>query len=171
MKNFRRIIYEIYLCGRFLFSPQHTKDTEDNEGDGEDLPHVDGEGGLEGFLDLLGVLDEEAEGEDIRQTEAEVPACANLLRHFLMERPHDEEKDGVGDGFVELSGMAGHSIHFLEDKGPGHVCDLADNLRVHQVAKADKTGRGACGDGDIVEYCPDAEFGLADIEPEGDHQT
>lgn len=56
----------------------HTPDSQDDEGDGEDLAHVDWERGLEGLLDLLGVFDEEAEGEDIGQAEAEIPACAHL---------------------------------------------------------------------------------------------
>ena len=84
--------------------------------------------GWEGFLNLLGVFDEEAEGEDIRQAEAEVPACADLLRHSFVEYPHDTEKNRVGDGFVKLTRMARHSIHLLEDKGPGHIGNLADDL-------------------------------------------
>ena len=48
--------------------------------------------------------------------------------------------------------MAGRSIYFLEDKSPGNVCYLADNLRVHKVAETDKTSRYSCGDGDIIEY-------------------
>ena len=72
------------LCRDLLLGPEHAADTNDDEGDREDLTHVERQRGLEGFLDLLGVLDEETEGEDIRQTEAEIPACANLLRHTLV---------------------------------------------------------------------------------------
>ena len=88
-----------------------------------------------------------------------------------MQHPHDAEQQGVGDGLVELAGMAWHLVDMLEDEGPGHVCDLADDLGVHQVAQADEAGGGACGDGDVVEHRPDAELRLADIEPEGDHQA
>ena len=61
----------------------HAIDTEDDEGDGEDLAHIKWEGGFEGFLNLLGIFDEEAEGEDIRQTEAKIPASADLSGIFL----------------------------------------------------------------------------------------
>ena len=43
----------------------HAVDSQDDEWDREYLAHVDGEGGFEGFLNLLGVFDEEAEGEDV----------------------------------------------------------------------------------------------------------
>ena len=61
-----------------LPSTYHAPDAEDDERNGENLSHVDGQRGLEGFLYLLGVLNEEAEGEDIGQAEAEVPAGAYL---------------------------------------------------------------------------------------------
>ena len=134
----------------------HTPDSKDDEGNRENLSHVEWERGLEGFLDLLGVFDEKAEGEDIRQTEAEIPTCADLLWHSLMQIPHNAKEDSVGDGLVELSWMAGHHVDTLKDKGPGHISDLADNLGIHQVAEADEAGGGSCGDGDVVEDCPDA---------------
>jgi len=49
----------------FLFSSYHAIDTQDDEWDAKDLSHIDGKGSFEGFLNLLGVFDEEAEGEDI----------------------------------------------------------------------------------------------------------
>ena len=60
--NFEKAIGGSYLG--FLGS-YHAIDAKDDEGDREDLAHVDGEWGFEGFLNLLGVLDEEAEGEDV----------------------------------------------------------------------------------------------------------
>ena len=72
----------------FLFCFYHAIDTQDDEGYREDLAHVEWERGFEGFLHFLGVFDEEAEGEDIGQTEAKIPTCTNLLRHALMEIPH-----------------------------------------------------------------------------------
>ena len=62
----------------------HTDDANYDKGNGEDLSHIDRQGSLEALLYLLGVLDEEAEGEDIRQAEAKVPASANLLRHAFV---------------------------------------------------------------------------------------
>ena len=80
------------------------------------------------FLYLFGVLDEETEGEDIRQTEAEIPACTYFLWHPFMLCPHNEEEHGIGYGFVELTRMTGHHIYLLEDKSPGHIGDFSDNL-------------------------------------------
>ena len=88
-----------------------------------------------------------------------------------MKIPHNGEKDSVGDGLVELSWVARHHVDTLEDKGPGYVCDLTDDLRIHKVAKTDEAGGGSCGDSDVVKDCPNAEFRLADIEPEGNHQA
>jgi len=154
-----------------FLSPYHTVDTDDDEGDGEDLSHVDGQGGLEGFLKLLRVLYQETEGEDVRQTEAEVPARADFLGPLLMQCPHDDKQQGVGDGLVELAGMAGQHIHLLEDESPRNVGSLADNLAVHEVAQTDEAGGGAGGDGDVVEHRPEAQLRALAVEPEGEHQT
>ena len=80
------------LWNIYLFGPNHAIDTNDDKRYRENLSHIEWEGGLEGFLDLLGVLDKEAESEDISQAEAEIPACADLLRHLLMQCPHDKEE-------------------------------------------------------------------------------
>ena len=82
----------MFLSETCLFCSQHAPGTENNEWYREYLSHVEWERGLECFLYLLGVFDEEAEGEDIRQAESEVPACADLLRHLLVECPQDEEE-------------------------------------------------------------------------------
>ena len=57
---------------------QHADDTNDNEWNREYLSHINGQRSFEGFLYFLGVFDEEAEREDVCQTETEVPAGANL---------------------------------------------------------------------------------------------
>ena len=155
----------------FFLCFYHAINAKYDEGNRKNLSHVDGERCLEGFLYLLGVFDEEAEGEDVCQAEAEVPTGANLLRHLLVELPHDDKQNGVCDSLVELSWMAWHLVDMLEDKCPGHICYLADYLRVHQVTQSDKAGCGTCGDGDIVEYRPDAQLGLANIHIEGNHQA
>ena len=80
----------ISLC--LFFGSYHAIDSKYDKGNRKNLSHIEWERGFEGFLHLLGVLNEEAEGEDICQTEAEVPACANLLRHLLMQNPHDQEE-------------------------------------------------------------------------------
>ena len=161
-----------------LSGSHHAVDADDDEGDGEDLSHVDGQRGFEGFLNLLGVLDEEAEGEDVGQTEAEVPACAHVeglmllaVGELLVDAPHNHKQQGVGDGLVELAGMTGHRVDLLKDEGPGHVGHLADNLAVHEVAQADEAGCCASGDGDVVEHRPDAQLRALTVEPEGQHEA
>ena len=88
------LLYSLELYSRVsLFSfegSQHAVHAEDDKRDGEYLTHIDGQRCLEGFLYLLGVLDEETEGEDIRQTEAEIPARTYLLGHTLVEREVSE---------------------------------------------------------------------------------
>jgi len=59
----------------------HTDDANDDKGNRKNLSHIDRQGFLETLLYLFGILDEEAESEDVRQAEAKVPASANLLRH------------------------------------------------------------------------------------------
>ena len=82
----------MFLSETCLFCSQHAPGSEDNEWYGEYLSHVEWERGFEGFLNLFRVFDEETESEDIRQAEAEVPACADLLWHLLVECPHDKEE-------------------------------------------------------------------------------
>ena len=67
----------------FLF-PEHADKSDNDKGYGEYLSHIKGQGSFESLLYLFGVFDEEAEGEDISQAEAEVPACTNSLWHLLM---------------------------------------------------------------------------------------
>ena len=77
----------------FLFlGSYHAIGSKDDKWYRKYLSHIEWERGFEGFLNLLRVLNEEAEGEDIRQTEAKIPACADLLRHLLMETPHNQEE-------------------------------------------------------------------------------
>jgi len=65
----------------------HAIYTENDERYREYLPHVYRQRCFESFLYLLRILDEEAEGEDVGQAEAEIPARADLLWHPLVEHP------------------------------------------------------------------------------------
>ncbi len=76
-----------FLC-LFLCS-DHAIGSQEDEGDREYLSHIDGERCFEGFLYLLGVFDEESEGEDIRQAKAKVPSIAECLRQPSVYGPHD----------------------------------------------------------------------------------
>mgnify|MGYP002526085392 CR=1 FL=1 len=80
----------------------------------------------------------------------------------------------IDDDIIEiypLSHIRGRSLH-----NAIVLCDECENMNDKLVTLLmsrieDDSQLIFCGDGDIVEYCPDAEFGLADIEPEGNHQT
>ena len=136
------------------------------------MSHIEWERGFESFLEFFGVLDEEAEREDVRQAKAKVPACADFwLLALLIDCPHDNEENGVGNRLVELARMPRKHIDTFEDKGPGNVRHLADNLAIHEVAQADETRCGSCSNGDIVQYRPDAQFRFFDVEPQGDNQA
>ena len=56
------------------FASPHAEDADKDEGDGEELSHVEWHIRLEVHLDVLGVLDEESECEDEGEHEAEVEA-------------------------------------------------------------------------------------------------
>lgn len=117
------------------------EDAEQTDGDeryGEQLAHVEKHARLEVDLYVLGVFDEEAEREDERQTESEIESCAHLLAMLTVNREDDGEDDEVGYGLIQLSGMAWIGVYTLEDKGPGHIGHVADNLRVHEVSYSDE---------------------------------
>ncbi len=70
----------LFRCFDVSTTPQHADHSDNNEWNREYLSHINGQRGLKGFLNLLGVLDEEAEGEDIGQTEAKIPATTYIER-------------------------------------------------------------------------------------------
>ena len=51
---------------------QHTINPDDDERNGEQLAHIEQHVSFPGFLHILGILDEEAEGEDQGQHQSEV---------------------------------------------------------------------------------------------------
>ena len=78
-------------------APDEAPHADGDEGQGEYLSHVYGQAGLEGLLYLLGVLNEEAEGEDEGEAEAEVESLAHALRPQLaVDEEYQEEETEVG---------------------------------------------------------------------------
>ena len=145
----------------------HADYAEDDERNAEQLAHVERHRGLERFLYVLGELDEEAGGEDERYAEAEEEARAHALWLFTVQIPADEEEQGVGQGLVELPGVARSEVYTLEDERPGHVGCLAYDFRVHQVAQAYEAGRHRGGYGYVVEHAPEVDLSAAHVEPKG----
>lgn len=134
--------------------PPHANHTDDDERNGEQLPHIEEHLLLKGFLYVLGVLDEEAEREDKGKAEAEKEASAYPLFVLLIEVPAYKEEEEVGDGLVKLARMAWLQVHTGEDKGPRHIGHLADNLRIHEISQSDEAGCNGRGDSYIVEHLP-----------------
>ena len=184
----------------FLQGVPHAPTAEEDEGDAEELTHVESHAALKIDLLLLEELDEEAEGEDGGEAKAEMEAGAGSgfrgeergaglggegrgarSKSSLVGVPIDEgsedEDDEVGDGFVELGGMArcGNSVDEgvagVEDEAPGEIGGVADDFGVHQVAEADEAGHGGHGDGDIVHDRPGTHLGLPAVEGHGDDES
>ena len=149
----------------------HASHADSHERDAQQLSHVERQRSLERLLHLLGILDEEACDEDVRQTESEEEARAHTLRRAAVEVPADEEQQSVGDGLVELSRVARHGVYLLEDERPRHVGYLADNLRVHEVAQAYEARRERRSDGYVVEHLPDVHLRAAHVDEQSEHQA
>lgn len=174
-------------------SALHAPHTEDDEGDAEQLAHVERHRVFETHLVDLQEFHEEAEGEDVGEAEAEIEASAyfgslvvlsfsrvgSLPEQFSVasvDIKHDEEERQIGNGLVELCRMARLCPHrgrmgIEEIEAPGHRGDIADNLAVHQVTQADEAGGDACGNGDVVEHLPQGHLIAFDIEPQRQHQS
>ena len=138
-------------------------------------------------LFFLQKLDEEAEGEDGGEAKTEIKARSDgygrLFRHALglvpppVNHSSCDENDEIGDGFIELGGMAwcqlpiDEGITAMEDESPSDVGRIADDFGIHQVAETDAAGGGGYGDGDIVHYHPRTELHLAPVEEHGDDES
>lgn len=173
----KSVIFLHFVVHTLLFlyfhspTPPYTPEAEEDEGDAEQLTHVEEHAVLEIDLVLLGVLDEDAGGEDEEEAEAEEETRADLLRLTAIEVPVDEEEQGVTQSLVELARMARKHIYAFEDESPGHVGGPADDFGVHEVAHADGTGTDGRDDGDVVEHPRELQARLAHEEPEGDDEA
>ena len=149
----------------------HAPQSDDDEGDAQELTHIEEHAVLEGNLIFLGVLDEDAGSEDEREAEAEEESRADALGIVAIEPPVDDEEQGVAQGLVELAGMAWQLVYALEDEGPGHIRRASDDFGVHQVAHAYGAGTDGGDDGDVVEHRPQLEARAADVEYEADDEA
>ena len=135
------------------------------------MSHIEEHTVLEGFLVLLGKLNEDAAGEDKEEAEAEEEASTDLLRVAAVEEPVDAEEDGVADSLVELSRMSGQHIHLFKDKGPRHIGLPTDDFGVHKIAQSYGAGTDGRDDGNIVQDMQKAQFHVLGVEPKGKHQA
>ena len=87
-------------------TPPHAPKAEEDEGNAEDLAHVEKHSVLEVDLILLGVFDKYASCEDEEEAKAEEESCTHLLGIMAIEPPMNAEEESIAQGFVELSGMS-----------------------------------------------------------------
>lgn len=154
-----------------LHAMRHTPYTEHDEGNAEELAHIEWHAYLEVTLYLLEELHEKAEGEDSGEAVAKKEACAYLTGHTLVEVPADESEQRVGDSLIELCRMARKHVDLCEDESEITICRTANNLGVHKITQADAAGSDRCSNGNVVEHCPQGHLIFAHIEPQGYHQT
>ena len=124
------------------------------------------------LLDVFEKLNEEAEGEDGRQTPAEEKPRADAFAVAAVEPQASEEEHEIGNSFVELAGVTWQEITIAgEDEAIVGASVFANDFRVHEVAEADAAGRDGRGDGDVVEHAEDVNLCASHIKPERNHQS
>lgn len=152
------------LSSTRLYAAHYKIHADGNERHAEQLSHIEQHVLLKRLLHLLGVLDEETECKDICEAQAEEHARPHPIAVTTVNGHPDEKQNGVGNGLIKLSGVARRTVNTLKDKRPGHIRNLADDLRVHQIAKPYETCRHGSGYGDIVEHRQYLHAGIAAIE-------
>jgi len=122
----------LVFCFKFLSSlwaRGYAPNANEDERNAQYLSHVHRQTGLEGYLNLLRIFDEEAEGEDEGEAKSEVETGAYALRSFLLvDEEDDEEEAEVSQRFVKLTRVARVLVFANEDESPRHIGHLADNL-------------------------------------------
>ncbi len=162
--------YEL-LTMHFLQPSPHAPEAQQDEGDAEELAHIEEHAVLEVHLVLLGIFDENAAGEYHEEAEAEEEARADQARTAAVDVPSYEEETSIAEGFVELAGMARQLVHALEDEGPGQIGGTAYYLAVHQVAQADGTGADGGDDAHIIQHMEQGQAYAPCIEHQGQHKA
>ena len=153
------------------FASLHAIDSEQNEGNTEQLAHIEEHTLLESYLILLGVLNEDTAGKDKYEAEPEEIACSHTLGLAPVYPPSHEEEARIADGLIELSRMSGSHIHSLKDEGPGNICHPAYYLGVHEVSQAYGTCTYRGDDGHIIQHPHEVNLLMAGIEYEREHQS
>ncbi len=136
------------------FASLHAIDSKQDEGNTEQLAHIEEHTLLKSYLILLGVLNEDTAGKDKYEAEPEEIACSHTLGLAPVYPPSHEEEARIADGLIELSRMSGSHIHSLKDEGPGNICHPAYYLGVHEVSEANEACCGRHRDGYRVNDKP-----------------
>ena len=130
MKISRLILFCLYvLFFRSLCAGSDAPYTGDDERNAQYLSHIHRQTSLECYLNLLGIFDEETEGEDESKAKTEIEPGAYALRSsLLVDEEDDEEEAEISQCLIELTWMAWILVFANEDKRPRHIGNLADNL-------------------------------------------
>lgn len=93
LKIIRLILFCLYvLFFRSLCAGSDAPYTGDDERNAQYLSHIHRQTCLECYLNLLGIFDEETEGEDESKAKTEIETGANALRTSLLIDEEDEEE-------------------------------------------------------------------------------
>ena len=93
-------VYNTILFMLFAPTSPHAPKAEEDEGNTEDLTHIEEHSVLEIDLVLLSVFDKDAGSEDEEEAEAEEESRANLLRLTAVEKPMNAKEKRVAQSLV-----------------------------------------------------------------------
>ena len=80
------------FCSLPLAFSAHAIDADGDEGQRENLTHIEGHTAFKVYLYVFGIFDKESECEDEREAKSEEKACTYTLRALAVEpKAHEEE--------------------------------------------------------------------------------
>ena len=162
--------------------PYDEPNAGDDEGDAEELAHIEEHALFEVFLDVLDELDEEAAAEDKGEEGAKEETWTLAGIKALVEPGIDEEDGQIAGGFVQLRGVRGCGEDgFAAGLVGAHVGDeseapwqgglVAVDLVIEQIANTDQGCDGGHGDAQSVEHKEGGQFVALGIEQDGEEDA
>ena len=85
----------VLLCWFELLSVENAQDADDDKRNRQQLSHIQRQVSLESFLDVLGVLDEEACCKHQGEAQSEVESAAHHVAMLAIDEIDDHEEAGV----------------------------------------------------------------------------
>ena len=121
-----------------LGEPGDDKAAED-EGDAENLAHIEHHVSFEVHLIVLDELDEEANTKQGYEPPTQDAAALKVAILFKVVPQREAEDEEVAEAFVELCGILGEGLVVaLENEAPRQVGGTAINLAVEEIALTDE---------------------------------
>ena len=88
------------FCSLPLAFSAHAINANGDEGQRENLTHIEGHSAFKVYLYVFGIFDKESECEDEREAKSEEETRTHTLRVLAIEPNADEEEHEIGDGLV-----------------------------------------------------------------------